>query len=338
MRSGGLTMRLTAEARTSVVFFGVPGESGTEYGGTGFLLADRFDDQRHFTFLVTARHVARALEKYDDTGFVIRLNRRDGGSEPIEVQKVDWFYHPDESVDLAVAHWAVDWRRFEVTYYEVGESGHGIAPRTEVMCGDLVSIVGLFRLHAGSKRNVPFVHTGHVAVLPDASERVPIRDRTTDKIIEAEVYLVEAQTLDGLSGSPVFYHSTGTLENFPHPKNGVPLVYTSRVKLLGIYTGSWDGEPGVILAADRNLRGNKRVPVGMGTVVPVEKLLELIREHPEVKKQREEAIQELLSQRAASSDSALSAPPATGANPQHREDFTSLLNAAARKRPQGDQT
>jgi len=46
--------------------------------------------------------------------------------------------------------------------------------------------------------------TGNVAVLPDPIERIPIRDRTTGEIVEAEVYLVEAQTLDGLSGSTGF--------------------------------------------------------------------------------------------------------------------------------------
>ena len=34
----------------------------------------------------------------------------------------------------------------------------------------------------------------------------------------------------------------------------------------------------------------------------------------------------------------VSAPPTKAGNPRHKEDFNSLLGAAAQKRPQGDQT
>jgi hypothetical protein len=69
--------------------------------------------------------------------------------------------------------------------------------------------------------------------------------------------------------------------------------------LFGLYAGSWDGEPGEILAADRNLSGGKRVPVGMGLVVPADKIIELIRDHPELKRQRQATIQRALATKAA---------------------------------------
>ena len=137
-------------------------------------------------------------------------------------------------------------------------------------------MVGLFRLHAGSKRNVPIVHSGNVAALADPNELVPVRDRTTKEIIESEVYLVEAQTLEGLIGSPVFAHEIWDLAGtFPEIHGTLPKAFGS-VQLLGLYTGAWDGEPGAILEADRNLRGGKRVPVGMGLVVPAKKIIDLI--------------------------------------------------------------
>jgi hypothetical protein len=49
------------------------------------------------------------------------------------------------------------------------------------------------------------------------------------------------------------------------------------------------------------------------------------------KKSRKEFKDAVLASRAASHDSAISDPPATDANPKHREDFNSLLNAAVKK-------
>jgi hypothetical protein len=106
------------------------------------------------------------------------------------------------------------------------------------------------------------------------------------------------------------------------------------VKLLGIYTGAWDGEPGVILSKDRNLRGGMRVPVGMGTVVPIHKLIQLIREHPVIKEIREKKVVDKLFAKAAVMGDAFpsaSDVESNNTNPKHREDFTRLVGAAARK-------
>jgi len=58
---------------------------GIEYGGTGFALCDH-EEGVLIPFLITARHVAKALEKYSDTGFFIRVNRKDGRAEEIHVE------------------------------------------------------------------------------------------------------------------------------------------------------------------------------------------------------------------------------------------------------------
>ena len=55
-----------------------------------------------------------------------------------------------------------------------------------------------------------------------------MRNKTTIETIDAQVYLVEAQTLDGLSGSPAFVHEIIDLPDFdsdfvskPEIKNGL---------------------------------------------------------------------------------------------------------------------
>jgi hypothetical protein len=294
-------MRISDDGRKTVVFFGIETEKGIQYGGTGFLLADEEEGIR-MPFLVTCRHVAVQLERVGE--FFIRINTRDGGAKNWPIQKIEWVYHPDPTVDLAAIPLAIDSSDFDASYCLMTTTGY-LSPKSHpdaVVCGDPISMVGLFRLHAGSKRNVPIVHSGHIAALPDPSEPIPLRDRVTGNVVRAEAYLVEAQTLDGLSGSPVFIHEMTNLTT--HKIAGVaadfhPKAY-GMVRLLGLYAGSWDGEPGGILAKDRTFQGSVRVPVGMGIVVPAEKILELIRDHPTIKALRTEAIQQELAKRAAS--------------------------------------
>ena len=74
----------------------------------------------------------------------------------------------------------------------------------EVEVDDLCYTVGLWRVLEGKERNLPIVHTGHLARLA-GEERIPIKDpRQPDGVVLAHGYLVEAQTLSGLSGAPVF--------------------------------------------------------------------------------------------------------------------------------------
>lgn len=326
----GILMRIGDDARKCVVFFGVPdGGGGIAYGGTGFLVAFPTEDFADpFAYIVTARHVATALQKWDDTGFYLRANTNDGASTPVPLIVLEWHFHPDPTVDLAAFSAFFGPPNFDHRHYTIKpESYVDHTVPNMVVCGDDANLVGLFRLHAGSKRNVPIVHSGHIALLPDPDELIPIRDRSTNEIVESEVFLIEAQTLDGLSGSPVFLHEMLNLELWENIKP-MPKAY-GGVRLLGLYTGSWDGEPGKILEADRNLKGGTRVPVGMGTVVPATKIVELLRDHPKMKKDRQEYIAQKKGEKAAVTDSAIAVPLSTGANPKHREDFSDLLNKAA---------
>jgi len=282
---GGIPVRISDDIRRAVVFFGVPTEKKPiEYGGTGFLVAYKAGTDFPFTYLLTARHVAVALHGHEDTGFFLRANTTNGESMafPVPSEKVKWSFHPDESVDLAVTIFGFPLEAHaDHIFYLLSERNCVFDFQKEVCCGDICNLIGLFRLHAGSKRNVPIVHTGNIALLPDPKEPIPLRNRITGKLIETEAYLIEAQTLEGLSGAPVFVHQVvdlviPSLEKVPDVLD-VVMHYPKAigiVKLLGLYTGSWDGEPGTILEADRNFRGGMRVPVGMGTVVPTKKIIE----------------------------------------------------------------
>ena len=60
-------------------------------------------------------------------------------------------------------------------------------------------------------------------------------------------------------------------------------VHRNAVKLLGLWQGAWEASPDEVLAAQT--REDVRVPVGIGVVVPQEKILEVL-QMPKLKAQR----------------------------------------------------
>jgi hypothetical protein len=338
----GFTVRISENARRSVLFFGTPDPAKNGqvmYGGTAFLVLHK-EDGVTTCYLVTAKHVAVRVGL--DSEVVLRVNKKGGGSEPFTVDNVRWSLHPDKNVDVAAMPCYLNPKEYDVAYLALADMVRRDNPETpfRISCGDPISIAGLFRLHAGSERNTPIVHSGNIALLPDPDERILVRDRVTGEELKMEAYLVEAQTLDGLSGAPVFQREMVALRTFPE-HNGGPVIAATGAQLLGVYSGAWDGEPGAVTVADRNLKPDRRVPVGMGIVVPCEHITELLMSDNKLKTHRKEARERHVDSIAAVTDSALDrdvAPPATDANPTHLEDFTRLVDVAARKRPQGGQT
>jgi len=61
---------------------------------------------------------------------------------------------------------------------------------------------------------------------------------------------------------------------------------------LGVYQGAWDAEPGDVLANDRGLSGGVRVPVGIGIVVPIDRVIKVIERSDDFKQLRERIRQE----------------------------------------------
>jgi hypothetical protein len=161
----------------------------------------------------------------------------------------------------------------------------------DVGVGSLVYTVGLFRLLAGEKRNLPIVYMGNIAILPQ-DEKIPVVDWTDpdqERIIYVEGYLVAAQSLDGLSGSPVFVRPEANI-NFGRVLQG-PLVAEkdicapfTQVELLGLWQGSWTAKPDEIRAASQGT-DQITVPVGTGIVVPYTKIIETL-EMEEVRQAR----------------------------------------------------
>lgn len=317
-------VRIAEDARKCVVFLGhhagvSDGTSEFIPAGTAFFLVH--DGISH---IITARHVAEGLR---GATFDIRANLMAGGVGVVTVDEMKWYFHKDKNVDVAVLpaglHMDYDWVVLPSDLHWTKEQ----VEKGAIGGGDEINIVGLYRLLPGKDRILPIVHTGHLALLP-GDEPIPIKG-SGGKTAFVEGYLVEAQTLQGLSGSPVIARKTWRMEGASGPA-----FFSGPGHLLGLYQGAWDGPAGEILQQDRN--SPLRIPVGMGIVVPAYRIIETL-EQDEVKRHREDLKKKKppATDVAASMDSV---PPATDENPSHQEDFTSLVSAAARKRPQGGQT
>jgi hypothetical protein len=310
-----VSVRLHDDTLKCVVFLGLEtiensGQSEFQPAGTAFFL--KYD---RMSYLVTARHVARSLES---TPFVLRCMKKDGTIGRMPIDTIRWIYHPNDNVDVALIPLAmnekVDWRTIpeDLILDEKRRETFSIG------VGDEVQIVGLYRLLKGKKRNLPIVHTGHIAMMP-GDEPIPVRDTVTGELKYANGFLVEAQTFEGLSGSPVFARHTW------HSKKKEGVIYASGpAQLLGLWRSAWSAAPDEVLSTQRP--DARKVPVGMGIVEPIDGIIETL-ELREMVEYREKCQREKDAENAATSESAL---PTKDENPQHKEDFNSLLDAAVK--------
>ncbi|MGA8078956.1 MAG: hypothetical protein WB868_16405 [Xanthobacteraceae bacterium] len=340
-------MRISDDLLKSVVFLGFPtdepGKGGIDCFGTAFLL--RYEG---FPHLVTCRHIAEFIGQ---SPFLIRLNRhmRLGGAVNVPVDMLRWYYHSDPNVDVAIVPFLFPNPQNQYDHVYIDErNAMWSRPRLidNIGNGDFCYTLGLFRVLAGTNRNQPVVHFGTVARMSRHNEDEPIpiidwRDPARRRTLMMDrAFLVQSQSLGGLSGAPVFVrptlHQSANLD--PPDVLGDIVVARRKVFLLGMWQGAWDAPAGEVLTAER---GGMRVPVGMGVVVPIDQIIGTL-EGEELKKERERMIATAHVPNAAVPDVASIArpqavdPPATGANPTHREDFTRLVGAAARKREQED--
>jgi hypothetical protein len=305
-------------------------ELGENIGGSGFLVevpAEKIPPPWHFTYAVTNRHVIKKLAT------CIRMNTKDGKTDVFERTQKNWTCSSTD--DLAVC--AVPDSLFTVysnksvsfeqllTEQQIFE--HEIGP------GDEVVAIGRFINHEGKQRNNPTVRFGFISQMPNE----PIEYDGQHQ----ESFLCEVKSIGGYSGSPVYLA--------PDPENTrigkrKPLGGENRwgTRLLGVdwaHLTNWESaidDKGYELP-------HIRFPIntGMMAVVPAWKLRDLLMT-PHLKAAREADEERELRRRNApkvSLDSSNApAAPSDDANPDHLEDFKRLVDVAARKRPQGDQT
>jgi hypothetical protein len=267
-------MRIAENVKKCVVFIGTKKSDEPvdkiKYCGTGFFVSVPSKiPNRSFPYLVTAKHVARAVEGND---FYIRANTRDGTSTIFKAgNEVKWCFHPDSTypADVAVYHFPLTTDLYKTLDCEMIEVGMLLTEKKRqeegVGEGDETFSVGLFSKHAGNGKNLPIIRMGNIAMISDE----PVQ---TTQFGNMDAYLIEMRSIGGHSGSPVF-----VLKPIPIAIAD-ELVPTShwRVFLLGLIHGHWDVELGKSGDATQVDDFKSRVNAGIAMVVPACKILEAI--------------------------------------------------------------
>lgn len=221
-------------------------------------------------FAVTARHVIEGLRRKGCTECVLRLNpvavERDVISITVPLDR--WMFHPtDASVDVAVYEQGIPAEVDQLVLpLGIGASEAQLIAN-EVDLGDEVFISGLFIHHYGARRNIPIVRTGNLAALDE--EPVSTKRGLT------QAYLVEARSIGGLSGSPVFLNlgDSRVIGGSLKFRSGGPSFL-----LLGLIHGHYEaGGEGALLADEvKEDTINASINAGIAIVVPFTCIREVV--------------------------------------------------------------
>jgi hypothetical protein len=331
-------MNISDKTLKSVAFLGIRKNGRFLPRATAFFV-QWTEDQHRFDHLVTAEHVVSGLlTKNQDVW--LRVNLVDGGAGDIKIDASRFHFHPETEktpTDVAVcpmSHILTEeetGKQVEADVLFLNLNGSdGILPTADFKnkymgLGGNIAIVGLFRSHYGKERNVPIVRVGTIAALP--------HEPISTKVGYVEGYLIEAMSIAGLSGSPVFASPDLALE-LAKGLSKQPL--SQGMALMGLVLGHFDVpnlNEDVVTDEDAPERS---IHTGIGVVIPVDKIVETI-QHPDLVAMRKDIVNKLRNSGAtpdllADDVAAVKAsPPANDANPTHQEDFRRLLGAAARK-------
>ena len=164
--------------------------------GSGFVVGILIPNSKDFfyptLYAVTNQHVI-------DGGFtVLRVNTLKSEYDIIETKPESWIKHGEDDLALCPFQPSVDVHDIRIVGLQdfVTEDlvkTHNIGP------GDEIFMVGRYTEHAGKKKNLPIVRFGNIAMNPN--EPTP---NCLGK--QREHFLLEARSVSGFSGSPVFVY------------------------------------------------------------------------------------------------------------------------------------
>lgn len=255
-------MRIPEELKKCVVYLGneesIDGVNQIKYRGTGFFVAVPFEKipDSHFLYLVTAKHVA---DKLLHKNFYVSVNTKTGKAANLKCE-IDhqWHIHPtDNAADVAIMPVGLDPNVFD---YKTIPNTMFLDEKTRVQkelgAGDSVYITGLFVHHRGLSKNIPIVRVGSIATVVE--ERIPTRDFGL-----MEAYLIEAHSIGGLSGSPVFIITRS--------------IPTAEIYLLGLIHGHWRVDSETVTDEIEEDSGIKtKSNVGIAIATPASKILDIL--------------------------------------------------------------
>ncbi len=237
---------------------------GEPFGGSGFIVSVKFEDNpsRLCHYVVTNDHVIRGDHKVKGAT-VARINKHRGSPDSVDLGPSSlWAYADDD--DLAVCHIELDGLAYRFSHLVLGEFfvDEGTVSQYEIGPGDPTYTVGRFINFEGKQRNTPSVRFGDIAMMPE--EPIVIGDNGREQV----GFLVEARSLPGYSGSPVF------VELSPNRPNGNTIL-NGQFWLLGIDCAHTN-DFAQVLDAGNETKLSVRISTGYMVVVPAWKLTELL--------------------------------------------------------------
>ncbi len=296
-------------------------ESGVhgEHRATGFFVSvpGPPNSKRIFLYFVTAKHVAERLQ---DRSVYFLVNARGGGTQKIAYAPSQWWTHPsDETADVALVNIGFQ-ENIDIKSMSIGDFvAQGDIDTEQVSVGDEVFMPGLFTEAPGTEQNIPIVRHGNIAMFP--------RDQIQTEYGYADAYLIETRSIGGLSGSPVFVRPTVFIQ-LKHSDNSVGqmLGVGNRIRLMGLMHGHWNIRESEINEAQIMQDRKRGVNLGIGIVVPAQKIIDTIN-HPELIEKRREVSEFFARRSVPGVDLAESAEEKAFT----AEDFEAALKKASRR-------
>lgn len=265
------------EIRKCVAFLAVPlAEGGARLIGTAFVAGRRLpDSNRHYSYAITAAHVIRGAQNLGTEDILFRVNQTDGQARWLKSSLADWRFHPTDALADVAAIPAGIGEDLDHRIYPLDQAATDeVIASDGIGIGDEIFTAGLFVHHHGNTKNIPIIRVGNIAAMREE----PVRSAMGP----IDAYLVEVRSIGGLSGSPVFVHLGITRYidgQVKHAQSG-PIYH-----LLGVMQGHWDGSLTEADASTPRRAEAERVNIGIGIVVPVQKVIETV-DQPEFVRMR----------------------------------------------------
>jgi hypothetical protein len=211
--------------------------------GTGFYVT--VGEDKSSPYLVTSKHVlTRESSKDYYPALCMKVNNNKGGTDhiPIDLSRPNgarvFVDNNDPGVDIAVISGNdirlppgrtikdYDFISFPASRFATKEH----FAKGDIAVGDEAFFTGWFSSFYGTSQNYPVARFGRLAMA--TAEKIPWRDAASKPMEMLNLYLVEAHTTKGNSGSPVFFRP-----DISRRTPGKFVIGTSPVYLAGVLKG-----------------------------------------------------------------------------------------------------
>lgn len=195
-------MLIPDDVRKCVAFLGAKKVDGTyQMVGTAFFVGRTAPGSQTADpcYAVTARHVVDKVRGLGIATIGLRVNTKAGQATWLDMPVDEWIYvKSDPTIDVAIREMGIPPSLDHLAIPFSMSVTDKILSENEVGPSDEVFVTGLFHHHHGTTRNIPIVRIGALACMAE--------EKVTTEVGEMEALLIEARSIGGLSGSPVFLH------------------------------------------------------------------------------------------------------------------------------------